>query len=94
MESIADALSLTDDPNALINTFRQNLQGASEEAKSYIFRNMKEAKTIVQEGGHKSQRIVEIVIRGMRRDEDPVKFILLRKFEKGKSSLLSNSVQS
>ena len=87
IESIADALSLTDDPNALINSFKQSSQKTPEESKSYVFRKMKEAKIIMQDSGHTSQEIVEIVIRGMR-DEDPVKFILLGKFEKGKINSL------
>ena len=66
IESIADALSLTDDPNAMINIFKQSSQRAPEESKSYVFRKMKEAKIIMQESGQTSQEIVEIVIRGMR----------------------------
>ena len=66
IESIADALSLTNDPNALINSFKQSSQRVPEQSKPYIFRKMKKAKIITQESGHTTQEIVEIVIRGMR----------------------------
>ena len=83
IESLALDLQLTSDPNALINSFKQNSQGTSEEVRSYVFRKQQEGKTIMLEGGHNIVEMVEVVIRGMR-DEESVKHRLLDKFQEGK----------
>lgn len=83
IESLAGNLELTTDPKALINAFRQNGQGTSEEVRSYIFRKQLESRTIMLDGGHEFNKMLKIIIRGMR-DEEEVKHRLLEKFEDGK----------
>ena len=82
IESLADALELTNDPKALLNAFRQNIQNQSENIKAYVFRKQQEGRTILLEGNHNIMEMVEVVIRGMK-EEEPIKHKLLGKFEKG-----------
>ena len=51
IESLAGDLELTTDPRALINSFRQIMQGTSEEVRSYVFRKQLESKTIIDHAG-------------------------------------------
>ena len=79
MESLAVHLQLTSDSKALINAFRQNGQGNSEEVRSYIFRKQQESQTIMRDGYYDKREMVETGFRGMR-EEEALKHRLLRKF--------------
>ena len=50
VEMIAHRIQITDDPNALVNAFRQNTQKDSEPLQAYIFRKQMEARTVMLDG--------------------------------------------
>ena len=83
IESLASHLQLDYDPKALFKYFDKSVQGPSEEVRAYVWRKFYEAQAIVPNGNHDVKDLVELVIRGMR-DEQAVKFRLIRKFGKRK----------
>ena len=79
---MAGDLQLTTYPNALINAFRQN---GHEEVRSYVFRKQQEGLTIMLEGSHNLEEMLEVVVRGIK-EEEAVKHRLVEKLEEGEIS--------
>ena len=88
VEAIARIAKITDDPDALVTSFKTQSQEESEHVQRYILRKQKEAKMVLLDGNLRESEMIEYVIRGIQENE-PVKYKLMKKFEKGKIASLA-----
>ena len=62
IEAIDDFIHLTDDPDTILNLFKQKGQHLSEPLQSYVGRKQTGARTVMLDEHHNVKQMIQIVI--------------------------------